>query len=241
VFEIVPPPLYIGMPLTFVPSSGGGTISNTLAAWYFDNNFTDSSGTNNLTATGSPAFVVDKNSVANHAISFNGSSQYAKSAVGTIVNPLTTDFTFSTWINCANFGSGTDTRVVSQNIDGTTLWQFVLGNSGGASQDFALAVYVGSTEFSAGTLAGLYSTGVWYQVVFEWNHTAKTVALWVNGGSVAVTGEAGFGIGATDNTLWIGCRSDKNGWFTGSLDDTRIFSRLLTTNEITTIFNAGPQ
>ena len=225
-----------------VTSSGGSDYTTGIVAWYYFNNaWTDSSGNGyTFTPSGSPSFVPNINSVANAAISFNGSSQSANTAVVTPVDPSSSDMTLSVWINVASYAppSGTDQRVISENITGnTSCWQLTLGTSaGGGSAVFAFVMYA-SADYSTHTTL-TYSTATWYHIAEVWNHTTHTTTTYINGAAVSTTSDTGgYGQGTIDGKLWIGARSDSVAWFNGSLDDMRIYNTSLTSGQVSQIYS----
>ena len=79
--------------------------------------------------------------------------------------------------------------------------------------------------------------------VNAWTHVAltydgATLRLFVNGTQVASRATTGA-IQTTDNPLWIGGNSPYGEYFTGLIDEVRVYNRALTQAEIQTDMNTG--
>lgn len=95
-----------------------------------------------------------------------------------------------------------------------------------------------------GTVTGtvVYPFNVWYHFVFTQNVTTGESLMFVDGASTASTGsgEAG-GVGSdTSKNLWLGGGAATAVRDTrGDIDDVRIYNRIITTAEITRLYNLG--
>ena len=80
------------------------------------------------------------------------------------------------------------------------------------------------------------STGTWYMATVTWNTTRKEV--FVNGVSDG-TNEADQTMTAGGSTLYLGMRGDINEGFDGVVDECGFWNRVLSSSEITALYNGG--
>ena len=80
------------------------------------------------------------------------------------------------------------------------------------------------------------TTGVWYHVAVAYDGTADISNIYING-ALEVTGGA-TGTPPTPDSLGIGQRDGTNNELHGTLDDVRIYNRMLTAGEVLTLYNA---
>ena len=102
-----------------------------------------------------------------------------------------------------------------------------------------LAVYNGTAYewyYSTGTV----SSGVWSHVSFTYSSTTKAWIIYINGVS------AGYGTGTTAlsweagaSSVTIGARNSGSRVYIGSIDDVAVFNRLLTSDEIYSLYKTG--
>ena len=145
-----------------------------------------------------------------------------------------------------------------------TLESWVLFNSvSGIRHIFAKPLGTGTLDsygiyFNGGTLVGFISDtngfgnalvanfnpalGTWHHVAYTFNDSVKQEALYIDGVQVA----SGFdekSIGYDSQPVLLG-RDTENGspnfFFAGRIDETAIYNRSLSSNEIASIYNAGP-
>lgn len=187
-------------------------------SWYkLDNNVSDS-GLNAaaLVITGGAAFVADRKSAKLSALDFDGTGGSAIVAAPKIA--AGSKFTFSFWFK--NAAKDTATRFFAATPDNGIFFST-------KSATIAFGVNL-TTSFSA--------TGPF--VADQWTHAAgvydgKTLQLYLNGklsGTLAAAGSisgdlTGLRFGGPDGTPW-----------TGTLDDIRIYRRVLTAAEIAKVF-----
>ncbi len=108
-----------------------------------------------------------------------------------------------------------------------------------ASNDAALrpaggGTFGGGTSFVSGPTAN--PVNAWTHVALTYDGT--TQRLYVNGTQVATRATTGT-IQATDNPLWIGGNNPYGEYFTGLIDDVRIYNRALTQTDIQTDLSSG--
>ena len=135
------------------------------------------------------------------------------------------DFTVSLWVCPLDLAA---TGIAGQG-DMDHGWSIEL------AADHVIRFRVGAKEID--TIADRVGFGQWYHIAAGAQHGGK-ISLYVNGELAAET-ERGAGAGASDAPMTIGCASPKGPFFSGLIDDVRIFSRSITTDEVAKLTDAG--
>lgn len=162
------------------------------------------------------------------AISFNGSTQGVIVANSSPLTIETGDAAWSAWIYPLNAGDSVDfEQVILDKEQGGGgfggIYMFLKANH--------LCIYNGSASCGSLTI----QNGKWYHVVIIKSGTTATP--YVNG--VADTPISWSGGGQPQN-LGIGIDSATGGrFFTGSIDEVRVYNRALSASEVTKLYNAG--
>lgn len=208
-----------GMQLSVQPSGllGHYPLDETVLPSIYDNSANIVDGT----AVASPTSVAGK---LGTAISFNGTSQYA--AVGTTSSFTGTTYTIEAWVKTSNNGA-----TMGVMTKGSNFW---LGISFGKA---AIYDWTAPSTCSASTAPSLGDN--------TWHHIAATLVSGTANGSiiyidgvqqktctwapVAQNGEVG--IGASKAGSW-------SQFFTGAIDNLKIFNRAFTSNEIKAEYDA---
>jgi hypothetical protein len=198
-----------------------------IARYEFENDVTDSWGSNDATDNTSAGFV---DGVYGQAKDFDGSDDYVDTNIATLNTPTT----ISAWFNLdnttssggiiSNFTGGDDDHYIDYNRNGNNEIRFTSDVGDGRS--------LASIQ-REGTIT---DSDRWYQVVGVLGR--KEMALYLDGNIVGVTG------GTPDGTLidsghnfWIGWMN--NEYHNGKIDDVRIYDRALDPIEVETLFNKG--
>jgi hypothetical protein len=115
-----------------------------------------------------------------------------------------------------------------------------------ASQGYRLRFDINKLRFdirdASGTVESLVSpinpisTGVWQHVLVTYDD-ATTANMYVNGALIA--SKTDFTITKADGTspLYIGRNRNNSDWFDGGIDDVRIYDRVLSSTEVSTLYN----
>ena len=84
------------------------------------------------------------------------------------------------------------------------------------------------------------NTGTWYHVVCNWDASAGEVEFFVNGSSVGTdSGLITSLYGSGNGEFQIGSRDGTASWLNGLIDEVSIWSKILTSTEITALYNSG--
>jgi hypothetical protein len=208
---------------------------NLVGYWSFNDGTstkaTDSSGNGNTgVLTASPTWSSGKFS---RALSFSSSSsQYVSVADTSSIRVASGDFTVAGWINPTSL-TAHDTV-------------FSKVNSGGSIRELyftfisptSVFVHIGESNAGTQTLSTGFSTGVWQHLAIS--RSGSSVTVYRNGVSVATMTISG----TTTNTsaFRIGGRApdaDGNNFWSGGIDEFRVYNRALGPTEITALYNAG--
>ena len=175
------------------------------------------------------------------AMTFNGSSQYVSTSQNSTFS-ATTPFTISVWVSCNSSNSCIIVNTAAEQSPYSGIWT---SWSGGAVNQknvlpFSL-VTDGSNEIGV-KLASQLSLNTLYQVAFTYDgsKTQAGMKIYVNGvsRSVVVSGTLGTFTTLTSTPWRIGTDTSSShpDYFSGSLDDVRIYNRALSAAEIRAIY-----
>jgi hypothetical protein len=217
-------------------------LNNGLVAYYpFTGSANDASGNGNNGTVYGAVPTTNRFGVANSAYYFNGTTDYIQ--IGDISDLRMTNYlTVSAWINPVN----------------TNEAQMIVSKEG----EYWLATINGmlvcalansnSTVFYEYFSTSQINTSLWTQVAMDFDQGALT--LWVNGTAItnfSVSSQIGR-VTAIGHDLRIGDRQQQqlnsggqlyNEWFTGAIDDIRIYDIALSSNEVQELYQyeSAPQ
>jgi hypothetical protein len=220
----------------------GGSDSGAVSRYAFDDLSTgdaiDSWGSNDGTITG-PEYT--NNAIRGLAMEFDGNDYIP---IGTSGLPTGQEpRTISVWVNTSSNDAGSRKQVLSLGPSNTT----------GENFDFEIDAYTNSNETNAYGVylwSGYVSSGSDTVTYDGWTHIAVTytggvadnsnVSFYKNGAKIP----DGSNDGTTPNTTYgnaeIGRDSENTGnEFTGTMDDLRIFNRVLSPSEIQQLYQWG--
>lgn len=211
-------------------------LTNIISYWKLDEssgNATDSLGINTLTNTGTATYA---SAVINNGVTVNGSSQYL-SANNNVVGSGTV-ISIGVWLKNGNASQNQDCTVLSNQKDNTG-GIFVSRSTGGTANEYSL-VYSNGTSYQ-GYGSGLFaiSTSVFEYYVFIINGTSRKV--YRNASLIiddTLTGSVSFTT-AQNLTLGIDPPVTAGRYWSGRYDEGGVWSRALTSGEITQLYNAG--
>ena len=175
--------------------------------------------------------------VGSYAWDFDGSDDYVNVSGITLPAYNSTDtFSISAWINMDTLAtSPTQYQRLFHWYDGTKQWQLYIFSSG--------EIGFNNTQANQGvdTSSSVISTGTWYHlvVVKTGNNTYK---IYLNGVDQSTTSSGGGNPSPSIQTFRIGASitgSGSDGHFNGRIDEFSVFTRALTSSEISTLYNDG--
>ncbi len=200
--------------------------------WPLDGDFLDYVGSNNGVNTGTT--FTNSARVGSSAGVFDGADLVNAGAIN-----LGNNFTLASWVWIN---------------PGITNMQTIIANGPGGNQGNGFKLYVntfnttdgsvvldagnGTTGNSGRSTTGVIGTNGWTHVAVTVNRTAGTAVIYVNGVNVTADGVIATDFGNT-GAIYLGQMSD-NGWrLRGRLDDVRIYNKVLSAAEITTLAGAA--
>lgn len=206
---------------------------NILAYYKLDENTgtsaADATGSGNTgTLTNSPTWTTGK---INSGLSFaSASSQHVD--CGTAINP--TAITFTYWMNATSFPNAYNSPVDRNGATANDFFAPLIKSSG------KLAIYAGLGTGSVnydGTGANTLSTGTWYFIAATYDST-NGLSGYVNASLDKNVAAAGT-LATTAQSTWIGGSAIGGRYFNGIVDEVGIWSRALTSTEISQLYNSG--
>ena len=202
------------------------------------NNISDSSGQGNTGYLFGQISTTTSLGKIGQAVNFDGVDDYVSVSSGSML-VTSDDWTASTWIRST--GNAGNYRVAFANGD-------AVGGGGGragfqmgitSSQKFFVATIVGADSEEETLSLSSASLDTWYHLVVRKSGTDSSV--YVNGvldKSATLSSATMDNTGNDLNTL-IGVASGNSDPWNGSIDDVRIYNRVLTSTEIRQLYNMG--
>jgi len=220
-----------------VTASDLSTLQSGLLAYYpFDGNANDASGNGNSGFVYGAVLSNDRFGNVNSAYDFDGHSSYIRVPNNGTMN-LTDDFSIGVWIKPRTV-SGINDIVTKHtawiNSDGS--WAFRLVQTA----DFVAMPYLDrGGPINSGSVIPV---GVWTHTSFTYSRITGKWVFYINGAEVA-SGACSYTISETNLPLLIGCEGYPGSdpaygfFFDGSIDELRIYNRILTASEVKTLYN----
>jgi len=177
--------------------------------------------------------TVNRFGSANSACYFNGqTSSYIELPNNSLLKP--NQFSFSTWVNVPAITSQM-TIVFTKNTYASYHTAYSLFINTGSAYHFAVCRQDGTTsDFVYGTSSVLANT--WYHVAFSLDNAG--MKLYVNGvlENTTVPGIMSFNYDSSSNVILGGTNGIANYPYTGSMDNTRFYNRILSNSEVAALF-----
>jgi len=214
-----------------------GTIDNDVAngligEWKFDENITststvtyDATGNNNTGTLYSGVTRTSSGCKISNCLSFDGTSGYVRILDASTFDIL--NFTLFAWVRTTS--TAAVARIISQQ-DATYYWVLSV-NSG------YLTTYLSLDGVSA-TKGPLLSDGQWHQIAISRDTVNDVITWWVDGVSVGTQSTANNSIYTVANDVYIGAYNGASQFFTGPIDDVRIYNRALSASEVKQLYNS---
>jgi hypothetical protein len=209
-------------------AEASATPSDMRALYAFEGNAQDSSGSGNHGTATAVSYVTGK--VGAQAAQFNGTSSYVL-----IPRSVTDDFTVAMWVKT------TDTAGSA----GAQWWSgkgLVDGEVGGGGADWGTAIVNGKFVIGIGSTGGdstfasstNINDGTWHHVAATRNNTSGAIAVYVDG-ILRGSGTGATGSRTFPSSLRIGSLQTGNNFLNGTLDDVRLYDRILSASEISAL------
>lgn len=192
-------------------------------------NASDSVGSNTLTNTGSATYSSGK---INNGVNFTATTMYLGNGSPANLPTGQQEFTMACWVNFTNFstaryffsigGTANNARACIR-CDSSTAW-FIDDNGVG-------------TGFPA---VSAMSTGTWYHIVYTYPGSGNVYTAYLNGTSIGTANNTRPpNLGTSNLSIGSGNNASNSANLVGSMDEVGVWNRVLTTGEITSLYNSG--
>ncbi|GAC1307738.1 MAG: hypothetical protein NVSMB24_20130 [Mucilaginibacter sp.] len=221
-----------------------------LIAYYpFNNSAVDSSGNGNNGLTYGVTPVTDRFGKENSAYYFNGTNSYIDVKDNQALRLSNTDFTINSWVNVQNYSpSYASVTLCKRGINTGNGWIASIGGQGNLTNSIGI---VGTAEFNVSGGPDPFASGKiavnlnqWHMVTISYSFQYHQMSIYIDGILDTVTNNITSPNSATATDMYIG--ADTQGsfnsslsdyFFSGKLDDIRIYGRMLNTNEISKLYH----
>ena len=239
--DIIQPILWSYLSLTGQES---GLLDSLRGYWKLDETsgtlVTDAAGIQN--GTRSAGVGVGAAGKLGYANTFNLSADVINISYNINTVPKGVDFSFAAWIKLDSLPSvvGHNCYVFQQNV-GSSPWSAHWMHVASADNKITVA-----SRNASGTAHYVFSTaalevGLWYHVVFVNPGNGQDLILYVNGSDVSATASefSGTLLEGLSNTCIGNAYGGAGTQFEGTIDSPAIWGRVLTSGEVTTLYNTG--
>jgi len=207
--------------------TGLAGLNDGLVAYYpFNGNANDESGNGHNGIIQGATLTADRFGNANSAYNFNGVDNNIE-LENTTSYDMFSGFSLVAWVN---FTNSADQSIISKHKNH-------LKNSYNIATSGHIVLNTNNRSTYIET-PNTYNDGNWHFIVGIYNGTANTTttSIYVDG-ALMVAGKTEYSIGSAEN-IRIGSDSSMS-FFNGTVDDVRIYSRVISESEILELYNEG--
>lgn len=211
-------------------SNGNVDMTNDVLLFHFDDEgststFTESSGQNNTAAcTTCPTTATG---IFAQALQFNGIDTFISTSASPL-NPANADFSAETWVAFDTLNTGGDQNILAQDtgsgVQGRT-WLYL------DIDTFTISSFFGGAQIDS----GVRPSGGWHHVAITKDST--DLKIYVDG--ALQTTVAATLVESADGKIYFGANKIGTAVLMGRLDETAIYTRTLSAEEITTRYKRG--
>ena len=170
----------------------------------------------------------------NSSLNFDGTDDYINfgdlnSLEG--MNGITT----SAWIY-RTIDKGSHESIISKFWDGTdrSYWTFI----DGSSDKFRCLIPSDTDNDNDSAFGSVINLNEWYFVTCTWDNISHLIKAYVNGKLIGQSAQNGNTV-RTNNTPIQIARDSSSSYFSGQIDDVRIYNYALTSEQVKTVYNGG--
>jgi len=207
-----------GLVLQFHLDEGSGSIAS------------DSSGNGNTGTISGAVWTAGK---LGNAMSFDGASDFISLVSCPLSSFSASSACFWVYLNHLDVGEGAAGQTPINLYKDSSNYLRVANNDANPGS-FALMYNVGGTATQEVTAGGIVSAGSWYHICAVYNGSRT---LYINAVPRALSADSGWAIGTSN---MIGARASGAGTVSGIIDEVRIYSRALSSQEIQNLYNFVP-
>ncbi len=214
-------------------SHPGNVPPHLIGWWQFDDGSgtlaTDSSGNNETGTLGGVSLPVWTNGVVGSALSFNSSSNQDVVAPTPASSQLTTQLTVAAWVNVRDGAGG---PLVTW-LDGSDACGFALRFATPTSVVFR--VYSTSAAQWISSAAAVVSSNTWTHMAGVYD--GSTLSIYKNAALVGSAVTLTDAVSICGGNLGIAADLYSNQFFSGQLDDVRVYSKALSSNDLVLVYS----
>ncbi|MBL4705532.1 MAG: LamG domain-containing protein, partial [Flavobacteriales bacterium] len=162
-----------------------------------------------------------------NSLDFDGNNDYVSSTLPTVFNDIANnDFTIETWIkpNGSAFA-----RVIFAQLNATNFASISLSSSN--------QVYFYVNNVSSESTSTTLPSGVWSHIACTWDASTSLIEIYING-TLATTSFGGTSTLGNNNVMAIGAKTNGTQFFTGELDELRIWDVIRNPCQISIAMNS---
>jgi Concanavalin A-like lectin/glucanases superfamily len=220
------------------PGNSSVMLDDGLVAYFpFSGNALDASGNNLRTAVNGATLTSDRFGAANSAYMFNGTTddiEVADTAAISFANSQ--DFSISLWLAFTS-AKANMLPLLKYQSGGSTGYFFDINSSApGYCGGAGVASFIAG-EGSPACAAAAINDGAWHHLVALYAAQANTITLYIDGTAQTKTGSRGNGLSVAAPLLIGGLPGFYP--YSGSIDDVRIYNRVLASTEIDSLYHQG--
>lgn len=213
--------VFIFLGSIFLLSGVNANLNDSIEAYYSFDGDSRADSTGQLPDWTNVGTTRDYSGFEDEARSFDGSNDYI-TLNG--VPSMSGDKSFSMWVK----------------LDSVTANDYIMDGSTGSSNRFILGLNSGEYQVFDGTWRSTgesYTTGSWKHLVWDFSNSGTTFKLYLDGTEVHSGTTTNRGLQSTPNigADWTGSGS----YLDGSIDEFVMWSRSLTSDEVSALYNSG--
>ncbi|MEI6346150.1 MAG: LamG domain-containing protein [bacterium] len=225
---------------TIQKSQNNKVTSGLTHLWTFDgadlNTITktvyDRAGTTNGTIVALATSTQLVNGALGQAFNFNGTSQYASLAdINTALNPPAS---IALWIKRGQTSAAADEGIIGYSGSGCTgqnVWGVGIASGANANKPFLTEVGIGA-QYPTGTITDRN----WHHLVLTLDGT--NIRFYIDGVLDSTVANATTFTCVASSAFAIGT-VNTSGWYKGAVDDIRMYNRVLSANEVKSLYSIG--
>jgi len=195
-------------------------------------NRADSHGSNTLTDINTVLY--DTGKVGNAAKFEVANSEYLSHVDNPALSAGDIDITWGCWVNIESFATS---RAIISKLYGTNSEYVLYYHTN--NDELALTIFSTTNGTVYATTLGSPSTATWYFVLGWHDHTANTINIQINNGTVDSVAHT-YGIYDSNSDFSVGGWSGEDYYdMDGLVDEAFIYKRVLTADERTWLYNSG--
>ncbi|MDF7801033.1 hypothetical protein P4C99_16270 [Pontiellaceae bacterium B1224] len=218
-----------------------GVDAGLIASYPFNGNAADESGNGNDGTVNGATLTTDRFGNESSAYLFDGVDDFVVVPDASDLRLSGTDFTVSLWLNESERNASYNDAILTKRGSGSNNGWFsgILGNANSSSVRGKLTYQVSAGADPGGYSASVLSLSEWHHTVMAYSVSNQTLSIYIDGQLDSEHMGIPSPNAATTANMYIGLDSAAQGYaFHGTIDDVRIYNRMLSASEISALHNA---